>query len=205
MAANEITVPVIEEVVVAPLRRPADRANRRRERRRAVRPRNEHWRPPPKILSHKFAMSVSQRYVGEDGGTATRSPDGGPTTALQSAIPPAPALKLTARHGRVALPWGYTPGLHQRPLACSKTRLFRGFLEAVLIWRRGRDSRPQAADSHKTPGNKAFQKRPARVCDHRHVPPDRPIRTLYLGRFRGYLRLSGPIGESLAAPAAACF
>jgi hypothetical protein len=33
MAANEITVPVIEEVVVAPLRRPADRANRRRERR----------------------------------------------------------------------------------------------------------------------------------------------------------------------------
>lgn len=73
-------------------------------------------------------MSVSQRYVGEDGGTATRSPDGGPTTALQSAIPPAPALKLTARHGRVALPWGYTPGLHQGPLACSKTRFFGAFL-----------------------------------------------------------------------------
>lgn len=34
-AATEITVLVIEPVVVPPLRRPADRANRRRERREA--------------------------------------------------------------------------------------------------------------------------------------------------------------------------
>jgi hypothetical protein len=29
-------------------------------------------------------------------------------------------LKISACRGILGLPWGYTPGLHQRPLACSK-------------------------------------------------------------------------------------
>jgi hypothetical protein len=35
-------------------------------------------------------------------------------------------------------PWGYTRGLHQQVLGVQKGLILRGFLEAVLLWRRGR-------------------------------------------------------------------
>ena len=38
---------------------------------------------------------------------------------------------------------GYTRGLHQQVPGVQKSLILRGFLEAVLRWRRGRDSNPR--------------------------------------------------------------
>jgi hypothetical protein len=40
------------------------------------------------------------------------------------------------------------------------------------------------ADRPKAPYNKAFPESPAKVCDHRGVPPRGPERPVNLGRFR---------------------
>ena len=50
------------------------------------------------------------------------------------------------------------------------TRCQEKTAHVAIGWRRGRDSRPMTADAPKNPQNRAFPKRPAKVCDHRCVP-----------------------------------
>jgi hypothetical protein len=51
---------------------------------------------------------------------------------------------------------GYTRGLHQQVPGVQKSLILRGFLEAVLRWRRGRDSHPDNHAPLKSLENKVF-------------------------------------------------
>ena len=52
-------------------------------------------------------------------------------------------LKIAARHGRLRATLGLHPGTTPANRAVQETLILRGFLEAVLLWRRGRDSHPR--------------------------------------------------------------
>jgi hypothetical protein len=56
-------------------------------------------------------------------------------------------LPVRTHRAKLEPPWGYTRGLHQQVLGVQKGLILRGFLEAVLLWRRGRDSIPGSRSS----------------------------------------------------------
>lgn len=68
------------------------------------------------------------------------------------------------------------PTVHRRVESDQKLFDNINYVAAEMSWRREWDSPAAQRITAKTQQNKAFSKNPISVCDHRCVPPDRPIR-----------------------------
>jgi hypothetical protein len=62
-------------------------------------------------------------------------------------------LPLAVGRSNLQLPWGYTQGLHQRPLECSKALFYGAFSKPFYYGGEGGIPSPDAADARKPPKN----------------------------------------------------
>jgi hypothetical protein len=117
------------------------------------------WRQRPKKIVHRR----DRHQARENRPIFPRS-----AATFQSRLPP--------KRGKRP-PMGAPPECSTVQMHWFEKRLFlKDFFAAVNQWRREWDSYPPCRDSPKTAVKQGFPKSPAKVCDHRCVPPDRPVR-----------------------------